>query len=181
MAIKDTPQGYSWLSILLHWVAGVTVIVLWFLPEIAEESSKEVGRELMGYHISIAMTLYIVLWFRIFWRLGNKRPALVPQNTALDFLAKWVPMVLLAGIAIMLISGPLMVWSNGYDISVFNVVTLPSPMEKSESLHELLESVHEFGGQVIFFGVILHVLGVLKHLIINKDGTLKKILVPNNR
>jgi cytochrome b561 len=181
MAIKDTSAGYSWLSIALHWIAAITVISLFLLGEIAQDVPKDEGRVLMGYHIALGVSLYLVLLFRVIWRLMNPRPALAPQGKFLDMLAKWVPMVLLAGIVIMLVSGPLAIWSGGHDISVLDLFVIPTPMEKSKWLHEAMEETHEFGANLLFFGVMLHVLGVLKHLIINRDGTLKKMLVPGNR
>lgn len=181
MALKDSRDGYSWLSIFFHWVTAVTVITLWLLAEIAEDAPKEEGFRLMGLHISIAISLYLVLWARIFWRLSVRRPAGPVQHPLLGLLAIWVPYVLLAGIAIMLISGPLVVWSTGNPINVFDLVSIPTPMEKSVSFHELMEEVHEFGATVLYYGVILHVLGGLKHLIIDRDGSFKKILVARNK
>ena len=181
MSVRDTESGYSWLSILLHWITAVTVIILWLIAETAEDAAKEQEASLMGLHVSIAMTLYLVLWARIFWRLSVKRPALAPQQPFLGLLARWVPVILLLGIALMLVSGPLMIWSGGHDIKVFDLVTLPSPISKSKPLHEVMEEVHELGANLLYFGVILHVLGGLKHFVINRDGTLMKILIPGNK
>lgn len=181
MALKDSPSGYSWLSIFFHWITAATVITLWLLAERAEDAPKAEGFRLMGLHISIAISLYLVLWARIIWRVGVRRPVGPAQHPLLGFLATWVPYVLLAGIALMLISGPLVVWSTGNPINVFDLVSIPTPMEKSESFHELMEEVHEFGANVLYFGVILHVLGGLKHLIFDRDGSFKKIFVASNK
>jgi hypothetical protein len=54
-------------------------------------------------------------------------------------------------------------------------------MDKMETLHEFLEEVHEVGAKVILAGFILHMAGMLKHLIIDRDGTLRRMLVPVNR
>lgn len=180
MSLRDTQQGYSWLSIALHWITAIAVITLYLLAELSEDMPKAERREMMTLHVSIAMSLYIILWARIFWRLGNTRPALPRQNILLDQLARWVPMVLLAGIAIMLVSGPFLIWSNGSPIEIFNTISLPSPMEKNHDLHELGEEIHKFGGKVILVGVLLHVLGAIKHLAINRDDVMKKMLKPDN-
>ncbi|HLS97582.1 MAG: cytochrome b [Porticoccaceae bacterium] len=181
MTLKDTAQGYSWLSILFHWLTAVTVISLWLIAEIAHDAPKEEGYRLMGLHISIAMSLYLVLWARILWRAFNRRPTAAPQHRLLGLLATWVPVVLLAGIALMLVSGPMLVWSSGNPINIFDLVALPSPIGESEDLHEWMEEVHELGANLLYFGVIIHVLGGLKHLVIDRDGTLRRMLVPGNR
>ena len=181
MALRDTTKGYSWLSIALHWVAAITVIAMYVIAEQAEELPKAESREMMQLHISIGTALFLVLAFRILWRIFNTRPALPAQPMILDQLARWVPVALLAGIAIMLISGPLIVWSNGAAINIFDLVSLPSPITKNHDLHELAEEIHEFGVTLLKIALGLHVLGVIKHLVINRDGTLKKMLVPQNR
>lgn len=181
MALKDSPNGYSGLSIILHWITAVAVITLWIIAELAEDLPKAEAREWMGIHISIAMSVYLILWFRIFWRIGIRRPAAEPQHRVLNWLATWVPVVLLAGIATMLLSGPLLIWSTGNGINVFDVVTIPSPIGESHDLHEAMEEVHEFGATLLYFGVLLHVLGAAKHLVVDRDGTVKKMLVPGNR
>lgn len=180
MSLRDTPQGYSWLSITLHWLTAVSVIALYLIAELSEDMPKAQRKEMMSLHVSLAMSVYIILWGRIFWRLGNIRPTLPGQQKLLQLLARWVPMVLLAGIAIMLISGPLMIWSNGNSINVFDVIALPSPMAKNHDLHELGEEIHEFGANVLLFGVGLHVLGVIKHVVIDRDNILKRMLKASN-
>lgn len=180
MSIRDSQNGYSWLSIALHWIAAITVITLYLIAEVSEDLPKAERKELMSVHVSIAMSLYIILWGRIFWRMGNARPALPPQHPVLVQLSRWVPILLLAGIAIMLVSGPLMVWSNGSDINIFNAVTLPTMMEKNHDLHEFFEEVHEFGANVLLLAFALHILGAIKHLVVKSDGTLRRMFIPGN-
>ncbi len=181
MSLKDSATGYSWLSIVLHWLAAASVITLYVIGDMAGDAGREERRQLIGLHISIGLSVYLILWARIFWRAFNTRPDPVPQTKYLAFLAQWVPVVLLAAIAVMLISGPLAVWSGGRPMSIFGLIELPSPMDEMETLHEFLEEVHEVGANIILAGFILHMAGVLKHLILNRDGTLRRMLVPANR
>ena len=81
----------------------------------------------------------------------------------------------------MLLSGPIMVWSKGYPINIFGLISLPSPLGKMETLHEVMEALHKLGAKLLFFAFILHMLGVLKHLIIDRDNTLKRMLVPSKK
>jgi cytochrome b561 len=50
-----------------------------------------------------------------------------------------------------------------------------------ETLHEVMEALHKLGAKLLFFAFILHMLGVLKHLIIDRDNTLKRMLVPSKK
>ncbi len=181
MTIKDTANGYSWLTIALHWISAITVIILLGLVIAADGAPEKQESALMGWHISIAVSMYLILWARVLWRLFNRRPTLAPQNPILHQLAFWVPLVLIVAIALQLISGPLLVLSHGYPIQAFGTTIVPAIMEEREGLHEAAETVHAISGQAIFWVAILHVLGAFKHLIFNRDGTFRKILVPGNR
>ena len=180
--MKDTENGYGRISILLHWLAAITMIALFVLGQAAEDASDSDRKALLGLHISIAISMYLILVGRIGWRLFNGRPrVLIQQSKPLMLLAHWIPIILLAGLALMLLSGPIMVWSKGYPINIFGLISLPSPLGKMETLHEAMEALHKLGAKLLFFAFILHMLGVLKHLIIDRDNTLKRILVPSKK
>ena len=180
--MKDSENGYGRISILLHWLAAITMIALFVLGQAAEDASDSDRKALLGLHISIAISMYLILVGRIGWRLFNGRPrVLIQQSKPLMLLAHWIPKILLAGLALMLLSGPIMVWSKGYPINIFGLISLPSPLGKMETLHEAMEALHKLGAKLLFFAFILHMLGVLKHLIIDRDNTLKRMLVPSKK
>ena len=180
--MKDTENGYGGVSILLHWVAAITMIALFVLGQAAEDAADSERKSLLGLQISIATSMYLILVGRIGWRLFNGRSrVLIQQSKPLMLLAHWIPIILLAGLALMLLSGPIMVWSKGYPINIFGLISLPSPLGKMETLHEAMEALHKLGAKLLFFAFILHMLGVLKHLIIDGDNTLKRMLVPSKK
>lgn len=176
--LKDSATGYSALSIFLHWSAALIVIALFVLGEMAEGAPQEQRRELLGLHISIAMAAYLLLMARIIWRLCVPRPQNPQQAPLLMTLAHWVPLILLLAMTINLISGPIMVWTKGFAISVFGWFEIPSPFGEMETLHEAMETAHKLGAKALLLAFALHIAGVLKHALINKDGTLLRMLKP---
>ena len=77
----------------------------------------------------------------------------------------------------MLISGPLMVWSRGEPIYVFDWFTIPGPFGMNMELHAFLHGIHVWGSRIIIVGTVLHLGGVYKHAAFNQDGTFGKMLV----
>jgi cytochrome b561 len=71
-----------------------------------------------------------------------------------------------------------MVWTKGFPINIFGLISLPSPLGKMDTLHEIFEVVHKIGAKLLFFAFLLHILGVLKHLVVDRDNTVKRMLVP---
>ena len=180
MSLRDTAKGYSWLTIVFHWVTAITVIALYILGDMAEDAAQVERRLLLDLHKSIAISMYIILWARIGWRIGNVRPEMPEQHRALMFLSRWVPAVLLLSLALLLISGPLLVWSNDRPLPVFSLFSIPSPLGKIESLHEAMELLHKFSARIIFYAFLLHFAGAAKHLLFDRDNTLMRMIKAGN-
>ena len=179
MSLKDTATGYGWISIALHWITAVWIVVLLFLGNTIDTVAGEGRNEAVVAHTSLAMLGYLVLLLRIVWRFYHGHPAPAPRQKRgpAYTLGRWTHMAMLVALALMLVSGPLMVWSSGNDIVVYDWFVVPGPLPTSFSLSDLFHSVHTWSALVIFLGILLHLGGVYKHLAFNQDGTLTKILI----
>jgi cytochrome b561 len=175
----DTANGYGWISIALHWLAAAVVLAMWTIGTLSR-SAPEGDTTLVDLHTTIGITAYVLLWFRIIWRFSAGHPGRRPRQSALLFpLAKYFHYVLLAAIGVMLLSGPLMVWSGGEAIKVFSLA-IPSPLPMLPGVPEALFRVHATAATVIILGIALHVLAVFKHMIFDRDGTFDKIMIADS-
>jgi cytochrome b561 len=87
--------------------------------------------------------------------------------------------LLLIGIVIQIVSGPLAVWSGGNPIRVFDWFAIPSPFaERNEGIHEFAEVLHAIGRWTLIVFMGLHVLGVVKHMFVDRDGVLERMIAP---
>ena len=179
MAIKDTSDGYGWVSILLHWTTAIVIVVLLYLGNsIAGFEGDERSRAVVS-HTSLAVAAYLILWLRIVWRFVYRHPGPLPAQGRLFFtIGKWVHMITLVALACMLLTGPLMVWTMGQPIQVYDWFAIPTPLSADFPLNALLHSLHRSAAIVIFIGILLHIGGVYKHTAFNQDGTLTKIIIP---
>lgn len=172
---KDPPDGYSWTSIVLHWVTATAIIVLLFVGvSIGGESAARAIR----LHTSVAVALYLVLWARILWRLACGHPAVAGRTHPVAHAAGViVHFVILACLAVMLITGPLMAAAGNIPVSFFGLFEVPPLMSPSPTAFQLLRQVHGGTAGVISVLVTLHVLGVVKHMVIDRDGVFDRIMV----
>jgi cytochrome b561 len=132
---------------------------------------------LVHLHTSIGMTAYALLWGRIVWRFAVGHPGpLAKQNVVFFTIGKYFHFVLLVAIGAMLVSGPLMVWTDGDPIRVF-AVAIPSPWRKLPDVQHVLRSVHGYAGLFLAAGIALHVLAVFKHVALDRDGTFDKMMI----
>jgi cytochrome b561 len=95
----------------------------------------------------------------------------------LRLAAKAVQGLFLVMIAVLLVTGPLAVWSAGRPIEVFDVLAIPSPFPvRIDWLHEATEEIHGAATKLFWPLIALHVAGALKHLLLDRDDSLRRIL-----
>jgi cytochrome b561 len=177
---KDTPSGYGWISIALHWLTAALVLTMWTIGVMSQAAAEEDAPGLVHLHMSIGVSAYVLLWGRIAWRFAVGHPRPHPEQSALLFpVAKYFHFLLLIAIGLMLVSGPLMVWAAGDAIEVF-ALAIPSPFTLPPDLQAPLRRVHGVTASFILVGIVLHILAVLKHVIVNRDGTFDKIMVADS-
>ena len=168
--MKESEGGYGIVSVINHWLAAIVVLTMLGLGLVF--SGMERGPEkaaLMKLHISIGGTALLFLLFRIVWRAAQGFPPFLTLAKWERKLAGFTHRALLTTIGLLLLTGPLIVWSGGNPISLFGVVTLPSPMEKNREFHEVLETLHFIAGKPLLLSLLaLHLLGTLKHLIFDR-------------
>ncbi len=178
MQWRDTEQGYGWLSIALHWTAAVVVLALWFLGNSIQIATGNEYARSVATHTSVAVSAYALLCLRIVWRFSVKHPAPLPKQKGFFFsFGKCVHYLILATMALMLISGPLMAWATGSPIIVFSW-SIPSPMQMNMGIWSFAHAVHETCGSIVLVATLLHIGGVFKHIAFNRDGTFDRMMSP---
>jgi cytochrome b561 len=178
MRTRDTRTGYGWVSIALHWLTAIVILTLWFIGSGIQSDLATGSNATLRLHTSIAITAYLLLWARVIWRFKFRHPGAMPEQRGIFYeIGKYTHYVILVAVAAMLLSGPLMVWSRGEAIYVFDWFTIPGPYGRNMDLYALLHGIHVWGSRVIIIGTVLHLGGVYKHAAFNQDGTFGKMLV----
>src|SRR5690606_31169393 len=171
MRFRDTNTGYGWLSIALHWFTAIAVLALLFVGDTISTLEGEEREGALLLHTSIAITSYVFLWARIFLRFVHGHPGPLPQPRGPFFwIRKYTHYALLVALAVMLITGPLMVWFGGAGIGVWDWFVIPSPFEQSFAIRDALHRLHATSALIILLLTVLHIAGVYKHAAFNQDG-----------
>lgn len=170
---------YGWGSIALHWiVAGLVIWLFWSGQQIEHAASREIKLPMVLTHNSVGVLLVIAALIRTFVRGTKGMAPRPPQNVVLDKLAAAVPWILLALVLVIIGSGVLTWWSAERPIIFFGLMEFPSPMSRNMELHELGEKIHAVTSHLIIPFVLLHVAGALKHVFIDRDDVLKRMIIP---
>lgn len=179
----DTADKFSPITIALHWIVGLSIIGLLAVGVYMAETET---RSLYPLHKSFGFLIFFIVVLRVVWRVRNGWPVPVSQYSSIEqILAKVVHWVLILGTLCMPISGFLMSTMGGHGLEVFGLEVVarnldPENPAKSIPINKALagfsHSTHHWLGEAMIVAVILHVAGALKHHLIDRDGTLRRML-----
>jgi cytochrome b561 len=178
MPLFNTKAAYGWAAIALHWISAGGVLALYLLGEQMEEAANRTEKiAAQNLHVAVGVLLFTFLAARLLWSASQPHPASLERNRMLGMAAKAVHVLFLAMIAVLLVTGPLAVWSTGRGIQVFDLFAIPSPFPARIGwLHEAAETAHGAATKLFWPLIVLHVGGALKHLVVDRDRTLQRML-----
>jgi cytochrome b561 len=177
VSLSNTRQAYGWAAIALHWISAVGVVALYFLGERMEEATSRAERlAAQQTHVSVGLLLVTFLAARLLWSSSQPRPQSLEQNPWLRLAAAAVHFLFLVMIMALILSGPVTVWSAGRELAIFDWIAVPSPIGRVGWIHETAEVVHKVASKLFWPLIALHIGGALKHLIIDRDRTLVRML-----
>lgn len=178
MSLVNTRNAYGWMAIALHWISAIGVIALYLLGEQMEEAPDRAAKiAAQGLHVSIGVLLFTFLAARLLWSASQPHPRSLERNPWLRRAGIAVHLLFLAMILLLLVTGPLAVWSAARPIQVFDLMAIPSPFSaRVDWLHEAAEWVHGAATKLFWPLIVLHLAGALKHLVVDRDATLRRML-----
>lgn len=174
---RDNDTAYGWVSIILHWVVAVGVLTIWLIGDWMQGRSAESPGDLLQLHVSLAASLWLLAVVRIAWRLRSRHPRIGNPGPWRHLGIKLFHYLLLLALAVMLVSGPLMVWSGGEAVDIFGWLSLPSPTGSVAWLNQAARKVHFLFSDLVIVMVLLHICGAFKHLMFNDDETFIRMLI----
>ena len=165
----DQPAVYGRLSRLAHWGGALLTLTMLVIGVVAEDVLPEgpARKALWAWHVAIGVFVFLPLLARIGWRVVAMLTGRSPQPLS---PAGWTRIAekvghgaLLAVLALMVVTGPLMIWSDGSPIHVLGWFDLPSPIDANKALHYRTGLLHQLGSKLMIALVLLHLVGVVRH------------------
>ncbi len=188
--MNDTKQKLSPITVSLHWIVAATVFFLWPLGYYMATTRSY---KFWPLHQSTGTVLLAVIVIRLAWRIKNGWPQPVSDYSRFEQkLAKTVHWTLAIALLVMPLSGLVSGYMGGYDITVFGWQIIPDVpnhavvpadaihklrvIPRSEKMHDFLQQVHIVFAWILAGAVGLHITGALKHHLLDRDGTLCRML-----
>jgi cytochrome b561 len=178
--MTDTREKLSPLSVALHWVIGVTMIGMVFFGLWLADLPKGYPNksDLTGLHKSIGMIVLVAATWRLWRRVLMGLPVNVGFYRVWERVsAKAIHVFLLFATLALPLSGVVWMIANTRPIAVFGVTVVPQLLtEKNQALVSFSRGTHDIMGKLLLLAVAFHIAGALKHHIVDRDGTLRRML-----
>ncbi|MDX5356185.1 MAG: cytochrome b/b6 domain-containing protein [Rhodobacterales bacterium] len=184
MSARNTPYSYGSVARSLHWLTAGLILVSWPLGQWAQSLPHDSGEALAfkAQMFSIHKTLGIVAFFvglvRIGWAVSQVHPLPAHAGRRAEvWLATLVHWALYAALVLVPLSG----WVHHAATEGFAPILWPFGqglplVPKSETVAMVSGLAHGIFTKVLLASVALHVAGALKHVVLDRDGTLMRML-----
>lgn len=170
-------RRYDTVTMSLHWIIALAVFASYAMGLAREGLPKGDFRAwLLTLHMSIGLLVIALTVLRIGWRSVTPAPKAQPAAPMAAFAAKVAHLALYGAMLAIPLIGLAAVWSKGRAVSVFSLVTIPSPVARNAALAKLLGDAHEVATHLFMALVAIHALAAIGHHVVLKDATLSRML-----
>lgn len=161
----------------LHWLMAALILGLAALGIVMHEMPlSPLKLELYAWHKWFGVTVFLLVWLRLAWRLTHRPPALPATLSApLQRLAHAGHALLYVLMIVIPLSGWLMSSAKGVQTVWFGLVPLPDLLGRDRELGDLLQQAHKLLNLLLLLTLAGHVLAALWHHFVLKDDTLRRM------
>lgn len=179
MDTTNAQARYSRGAIALHWIIALLIAGNFVGAWLAEDLPRAEKMELMGYHKAFGMLILALTVLRIVWRFTHRPPPLVETLQAWEAaLAKVTHTIFY----FLMLAVPAAGWGlhsafgKGKPISFLGWFDIPAlPVGSDKPTIGLYHELHEVFATLMLVLFVVHVGAALKHHLIDKDGTLRRM------
>ena len=148
---------YTRIAQALHWLMAVLLIGLlslgFYMADLPLSPDK---LQLYAWHKWTGVTVFLLVWLRLFWRLTHTPPA---YPDSLSPLTGW-----------------LMSTAKGFQTGWWGIWPIPDLLSKDKELGHSLQELHEALNWLLLVLIVGHLAVALKHHWIDRDTVLTRML-----
>lgn len=192
MSGQNTFQSYGSIAKTFHWLTALLIFSAFPLGYFANELAQEIQSPgfdgskavieratlLFSLHKTIGVAVFFTALLRILWALSQPKPGLLHPDRKAEALAAEMVHWLLYG---SLVAVPLSGWIHHAATTGFAPIWWPFGQSlpfvpKSEAVAGFFGGVHWVLVWTLAGALGLHITGALKHHVIDRDATLRRML-----
>ncbi|MFO7759618.1 MAG: cytochrome b/b6 domain-containing protein [Roseovarius sp.] len=189
MPLTNSDTTYGSVTKTFHWLIALLILsniaLGWIASNMAQEIERGAGEALIdrasllfSIHKTSGVAIFFTALARILWAISQPKPGLLNGDRGLEARAAQTAHWLLYGSLVLV---PLSGWVHHAATSGFAPIwwpfgqTLPF-VPRSESVSETAATLHFLLQWVMTGAIVAHIAGALKHHVIDRDATLRRML-----
>jgi len=182
--LRNTTERFGSVAKVFHWLTALLILTLIPLGMVAYQWPYDTSEALafkatlFSLHKTLGLLTFAVALARILWALSQPRPAHLPIESRVQaFAAQAVHWSLYGALVLVPLTG----WIHHAATSGFAPIWWPFGqtlffVPQSEPLAATFGQLHFVFNIVLVLSILLHIAGALKHHVIDRDATLKRML-----
>jgi cytochrome b561 len=168
---------YSPLSQALHWITLAVIFTIlplaWVMVNMGEHNPAR--QTIFFFHKSFGVLALLLIIARLAWRGAHKAPGLPDETPKWEIgLAHTTHFFLYAIFIVMPVTGYISSSAGGHPVSLFGLPLPQLPLDKS--LAKTAGEIHIAGQYLVYFFLAAHILAIVWHVAVRKDGYLSRML-----
>lgn len=183
MRLTNTSASYGLIARSFHWLMALLILTMIPLGKYANlapfSTDAEFARKFMLFslHKTLGIIIFGLAVLRILWALWQPRPGpLHPERRVETFVASVTHWILYSALVLVPLTG----WIEHAAIPGLAPIWWPFGqslpfVSASEIMFNTFSALHRTFGKVLILAIILHLAGALKHHLIDKDATLRRM------
>ena len=161
----------------LHWLMAAMILGLLALGITMSDLPLSPQKlTLYSWHKWAGVTVFLLVWLRLAWRVTHRPPALPETLSPLMRLAAHAGH---AALYVLMVAIPLTGWlmssAKGFQTVWFGVLPIPDLLSRDRELGDWLQQVHKLLNLLLMLTLAGHVLAALWHHFVLKDDTLRRM------
>lgn len=181
MDTQTSSTTYHPFAVLLHWVLGLALVMIFGLGlYMADLPFSPQRLQYYSWHKWAGVCVLVLSGVRLLWRLTHRPPALPAQiESAMPGWQRLAHTGTHVGLYLLSFAVPLLGWAYssaaGFPVVLFGLWPLPDFVPANPDLAALIKPLHKLSAFAMAALVVLHVAGALKHALIDRDGLLSRM------
>lgn len=178
MRADEQRNGYGGVAIGLHWIIALAIFAAFGLglymtgiPGFTPTKLK-----LYSWHKWLGVTIFVIAVLRVFWRMTHPAPPPVAMPRWQAAAASAGHRLLYLLILVVPLTGYFYSLAAGVPVVYLGLLPLPQLMEANDTLKPVLGAAHEWLNWLMAALVVVHIAAALKHHLVNRDGTLARMV-----
>lgn len=181
MPLTNAATRYGTVSKTFHWLIALLILTNVALALVADQLPVDTmlrsKAQFFTIHKTIGVSILGVAVLRILWAISQPKPSpLHPERLAENFLADLAHWMLYASLLLVPVSG----WVYHAATEGFAPIWWPLPQNLPGLVYnsvvaEVARTAHWFSNWMLFVALGLHVVGALKHHVVDRDATLRRM------